>query len=72
MDAEWLCHANRTDGKGGKARRLSSVAKNTGIDLEVRHLPGNENPADKWTLKTVRGYDRHNVPALAGTVEEIN
>lgn len=69
VDAEWLCHANRTDGKGGKARRLSSVAKNAGIDLEVRHIPGKNNPADKWTERTVRGYDRHNVSKLAKTVE---
>ena len=57
VDAEWLTWANEVgqeddQGQGGKARVLGSQAKKFGIELEVVHIPGQENPADQFTTCT--------------------
>ncbi|MHB1762656.1 MAG: hypothetical protein ACYCS4_07955 [Acidimicrobiales bacterium] len=56
VDAEWLTWANATDGRGGKARALANTAERLGVALCVTHIPGTENPADKWTVAD--GYQR--------------
>lgn len=55
VDADWLTWANEaavsTDKKrGGKARELASAAAKYGVILRVEHIPGSQNPADKWTV----------------------
>jgi len=57
VDAEWLCWANavRMGAKsdvGGKARPLGEMAQKLGVVLTVEHIPGTENPADKYTVCT--------------------
>ena len=49
VDAEWLCWANSTDGRGGEALRLADVADENMVILHVQWVPGNENPADHYT-----------------------
>jgi hypothetical protein len=56
VDAEWLCWANATDGRGGKAQVLANAARRLGVALTVSHIPGTQNPADKWTIAD--GYQR--------------
>ena len=62
-DAQWLTFANgdgrNSDGSryGGNARALSAAADRAGIQLQVVHIPGDENPADRYTRQ--RGYMKH-------------
>ena len=69
VDAEWLTWANTVraveDG-GGKARELGEMALRYGVVLTVEHIPGAENPADKFTV--CDGYQKWqsaNLTALA-------
>lgn len=48
-DAEWLCWANNTDGKGGKAKLLKTQATKLNIILDVIHIEGASNPADYYS-----------------------
>jgi len=51
VDAEWLTWANATDEKvGGKARALRQAAERLNVVLEVEHVAGATNPADKLTV----------------------
>src|SRR5690606_10267266 len=51
VDAEWLTWANCSDPKrGGKAKDLRHAAERLGVVLEVEHISGTSNPADKWTV----------------------
>ena len=53
VDAEWLVWANQThthDERGGKARDLGIYAEKLGVVLHVEHIPGEKNPADKYTI----------------------
>lgn len=52
VDAEWLCWANQVDGSGGKAKELGAAARRLDIALSVVHIPGVENPADRWTVES--------------------
>lgn len=55
VDAEWLVGANQThvhDKSGGKARDLGTYAEKLGVVLHVEHIPGEQNPADKYTTCT--------------------
>ena len=55
VDAKWLCWANNLeDNRGGKAHLLAQAAQLHGVALDVTHISGRENPADKWTV--ARGY----------------
>jgi len=62
VDAEWLCWANEAlkpdwNGKtGGKAKFLAFAAKKAGVDLDVQHVRGVDNPADPWT--TAAGFKK--------------
>ena len=58
VDAEWLCWANLAfdtesishgDKRGGKALKLAQAAKAAKVFLEVDHISGDENPADRAT-----------------------
>lgn len=66
VDAEWLCWATSTDGRGGKALGLGRAADRLGIALNVVHVPGTENPADRYTVG--RGYLRWQ-DAIDGLIE---
>ncbi len=66
VDAEWLCWATRTDGRGGKALELGRAANRYGITLTVEHIPGTQNPADKWTVAS--GYMRWQDADIASKV----
>ncbi len=54
VDAEWLTWANAavngSKKAGGKARVLYYTAVDYGIDLEVKWIPGERNPADYYTV----------------------
>ena len=56
VDAEWLCYANAVAGNpmdnktGGKARPLGELAQRYGIVLNIQHISGVSNPADKYTV----------------------
>jgi hypothetical protein len=67
VDAEWLTWANGTDPKvGGKARTLRESALKHNVSLDVVHVAGAENPADKWTTeKGFKKWSDNNLPALA-------
>ena len=55
VDAKWLCWANNLeDNRGGKARLLAQAAQLYGVALDVTHILGRDNPANKWT--TANGY----------------
>lgn len=61
VDAKWLTYANAVfegSPKGGSARELGLMAMKYNILLRVRHIPGRDNPADKYTVAT--GYRRWN------------
>lgn len=65
VDAEWLTWANLVqqgrDG-GGKARALGEAATKAGVVLTVQHIPGAENPADKYTICT--GFQKYDIESL--------
>lgn len=70
-DAEWLSWANivASDGdngkRGGRARDLAQYAHSRGILLEVEHIPGVTNPADKFTIcRGFQSYKDANLRAL--------
>ena len=53
VDAMWLTWTNEVakGGKrGGKARSLAEYATKLGVKLNVVHIPGVSNPADKYTI----------------------
>ena len=55
VDAEWLCWANNLeDNRGGRARLLAQAAQLHGVALDVIHILGRDNPADRWTV--AKGY----------------
>lgn len=66
VDAEWLCWATNTDGRGGKALELGRTARRYGIALTVEHIPGTQNSADKWTVAS--GYMRWQDADIASKV----
>ncbi len=73
VDAEWLCWANNLeDNRGGKARLLAQAAQLHGVALDVTHILGRDNPADKWT--TANGYLpwRDTIERLVGQADVIN
>lgn len=49
VDAQWLCYQ---DHAGQKGYPLTQLAKKHNIRLDVRWIPGKENPADKWTVSS--------------------
>lgn len=58
-DAEWLCWANevgRGGRGGGKAREIGELALRYNVVLNVEHIPGECNPADKYTVMS--GYQK--------------
>ena len=63
-DAQWLTLANgngrNDDGSryGGKARALSATADKYGVDLIVKHIAGDDNPADAYTRCRDRSYKK--------------
>lgn len=70
VDAEWLCWANEvaTGGKaGGKARPLGEMAQRYGIVLTVEHVPGVDNPADRYTVTT--GFQKWQDTDLRGLID---
>lgn len=71
VDAEWLCWATSTDGRGGKALELGWAADRLGVALDVVHIPGTENPADRYTV--TKGYLRwqDTIDALIEHVETM-
>lgn len=68
-DAQWLLWANAIDRYAGKARRLSLLAKKHGVVLEVRHIPGKENPADRYSRR--KGFKKWHENDLAKLPEKI-
>ena len=53
VDAQWLIWANQVaQGKasGGKARALGEYAQQLNVILNVVHVPGADNPADRYTV----------------------
>ena len=73
VDAQWLCWSNHTeDYRGGKARALAESAQRLGVVLHVTHIPGNQNPADKWTI--AKGYLswKDSIDKLAGSAVALN
>ena len=71
VDAEWLCWANevREGGKaGGKARALGEMAQRHRIVLTVEHVPGVDNPADRYTVAS--GFQRWQDADLHGLVDQ--
>lgn len=69
VDAEWLTHANRETG-GGQAAQLRRAAAKAGVVLDVRWIPGRENPADEYTICT--GYMKWQSGIDQITVTEIS
>lgn len=63
VDAEWLCWANETDGRGGKAKQLRQLADRYNVVLNVEHVYGCDNPADYYT--TCPGYQSYKDVNLA-------
>lgn len=53
VDAEWLTYQ---DHAGQKGYVLTMEARKNNIRLNVIWIPGNENPADKWTV--ANGYKK--------------
>ena len=54
VGAKWLCYANDflyNPKMGGKATALSKLALKNGVNLEVIHVGGSKNPADKYISK---------------------
>lgn len=69
-DAEWLTWANATDGRGGKAKALSSLAKRHNIALEVVHIAGEENPADFYSrTKGFKKWQDNDLKTLATKIK---
>ena len=61
VDAQWLCYANsflKNSKAGGKASELGKLALKYRVNLDVVHVSGAKNPADKYTI--CRGYMRWN------------
>lgn len=69
VDAEWLTWANATDGRGGKAQELARAAARLGVALEVHHIPGALNPADRWTV--AKGFKKWQDGITEIELEEI-
>ncbi|MFZ4538484.1 hypothetical protein [Propionivibrio sp.] len=73
VDAEWLVWANSVregHDSGGKARALGETAQRLGILLNVEHIPGAENPADKYTVES--GYKRWQDADFTSLLQPIN
>jgi hypothetical protein len=70
VDAEWLCWANDTDGKGGKAVKLAQEAKRFGLLLEIEHVYGTQNPADHYTLEK-KGFKKWQDNDLVNLAEPL-
>ena len=65
-DAEWLCWANATDGKGGKAKKLKAQANKLNVILNVVHIKGASNPADYYSrTKGFKKWQDNDLMALA-------
>lgn len=70
VDAEWLTWANGTNPKvGGKAKALREQALRLNVALTVIHIPGESNPADRWT--TASGFKKWSDNNLAALAEKI-
>lgn len=69
VDAEWLTWANNVaagEKGGGKARALGLYAQKLGVVLDVVHIPGATNPADKYTVcPGFKKYDVSEIPYKA-------
>ena len=66
VDAEYLTYQEHPKQKGF---RLTEFCNKNRISLNILHVPGTENPADKWT--TERGFKKwsdNNLAELAVTV----
>lgn len=66
VDAEYLCYQDHYKQKGYV---LTIQAKKTNVKLNVRHVAGTDNPADKWTVE--RGFKKWNETDLRSLVVKI-
>jgi hypothetical protein len=72
VDVQWLTYANsdliNTDA-GGKAKALRYAAERLGVVLDVGHVAGLDNPADKYTV--CDGYKKWQDNDLAALAKEV-
>lgn len=63
VDAKWLCSL------AGKASILATDARRFNIELNVNWIPGESNPADKWTTASgFKKWSNNDLAALASPV----